>query len=161
MPVALKLPDSMESLVYFSRRTLAENKGKAIAWTPKATCAKCKKGLMGKPVEKGKIKVRASEYVCPKCGFTEPKAAHEATLKTNIIYDCPFPACGKHGETIVPFARKSFYGKKAIVFSCAACGEKLGITKKLSTAPDFIAKVSGKTVKASKDAVDVDEDDDF
>lgn len=157
----LKIPDSMDELVYFSRRTLADDKGKAFAWVRKAKCPKCKKGLMGKPVEKGKVKVRASEYVCPACKYSEEKKAHEANLVADIIYDCPFPKCQKHGETTVPFARKAFYGKKAIVFACASCGEKLGITKKLSSAPDFVAKVLGKNVKESKAIVDVDEDDDF
>ncbi len=155
----------MGDLVYFSRRTLAEEKGKAIAWTNKAKCPKCKKALMGKPVEKGKIKIRATQYVCPGCGYAEPKAAHEAALKTDIIYDCPFPKCQHHAETTVPFARKSFYGKKAIVFVCAGCGEKLGITKKLASPADFIAKVNGKAVakKGKKDEVEIEdeEEDDF
>jgi predicted RNA-binding Zn-ribbon protein involved in translation (DUF1610 family) len=157
----LQVPDSIDGLVYFSRRALADDKGKAITWVPKLPCPKCKKGLMGKPVEKGKVRIRASEYTCSKCGYSEEKKAHEAKLNALIIYDCPFPNCGKHGEATVPFARKSFYGKKAIVFACASCGEKLGITKKLSSAPDFVAKVQGKNAKASKDVVDTDEDDEF
>ena len=158
--MAVKMPESIDNLVYFSRRTLADDKGRAIAWTRKATCCRCKNGLMGKPVENGKVKVRAAEYVCPKCGHSEPKKEHEASLTTEIIYDCPFPKCSKHGEAIVPFARKSFYGKKAIVFSCAACGEKLGITKKLASPKDFIAKVNGKAQKGSSKADDDDPDDD-
>lgn len=154
----------MDELVYFSRRTLADDKGKAIAWVRKMQCPKCKKGLMGKPVEKGKIKVRATEYVCPSCKYSESKKDHEVNLSAEIIYDCPFPACKKHGEATVPFARKSFYGKKAVVFICAGCNEKLGITKKLSATPDFLAKVEGKAVKKGKaekkEEID-DEDDDF
>lgn len=158
------MPEEMSELVYFSRRTLADDKGKAITWVRKMSCPKCKKGLMGKPVEKGKIKVRSTQYVCPKCNYTEEKKEHEENLFAEIIYDCPFPACKKHGEVKVPFARKSFYGKKAIVFVCAGCSEKLGITKKLSSTPDFLAKVEGrataKNKKAVKEEID-DEDDDF
>jgi len=116
---------------------------------------------MGKPVDPKtkKIKVRAAEYVCESCGVVEEKQAHEKKLSVMIIYECPF--CKHKGETTVPFARKSWYGKKAVVFSCAGCSEKLGVTKKLSTPPDFVAKVQGKPIRKSKDVVDDDDDDDF
>jgi hypothetical protein len=160
--MAYDIPDSMDHLVYFSRRKIAETSGPVIAWVPKLPCAKCKKGLMGKPLDEktGRPKVRASEYVCQSCKYSEEKKAHEAKLSALLIYECPF--CKKKGETTVPFARKSWYGKKAIVFACAGCNEKLGITKKLSTPPDFIAKVLGKPVKGKgkKEADLPDEDDD-
>ena len=158
-----EIPDSMDELVYFSRRNIAETKGKTIAWVPKVKCEKCKKALMGKPIDPKtkKIRVRAAEYECPGCGNTEEKSAHETKLNAMIIYECPF--CSTKGETTVPFARKSWYGKKAIVFQCAKCKEKLGVTKKLSSAPDFLAKVAGKPVKgkAVKEDIDADDDDDF
>lgn len=160
----MDIPDSMDDLVYFSRRSLTERRGKAIAWARKQQCAACGKGLMGKPTDEktGKVKIRAQEYVCSHCGHAEPKKEHEATLTAEIIYECPF--CAAKGETTAPFARKSFYGKKAIVFPCGKCGEKLGITKKMALPPDFLAKVEGKPVKKgkAKDDADLDdEDDDF
>jgi hypothetical protein len=160
--MAYEIPDSMEELVYFSRRKMAEDRGPVIAWVPKMQCPKCKKALMGKPVDAktGKIQVRAKEYVCPECKYTEEKKEHEEKLSAMIIYECPF--CSNKGETTTPFARKSWYGKKAVVFQCAKCKEKLGITKKLAMPTDFIAKVHGKPVKkAAEAAVPDDEDDDF
>ncbi|HIH23949.1 TPA: hypothetical protein HA251_02845 [Candidatus Woesearchaeota archaeon] len=164
--MAYDIPDSMDELVYFSRRKLYEDKGLVIAWTKKLPCPKCKKGLMAKPVDEktGRAKVRALEYICPQCKFSEEKKAHETKLSAMIIYNCPF--CDAKGECTVPFARKSWYGKKAIVFVCAKCGEKLGITKKLSTPKDFEARMSGKPATAKKgkkdEEADVpDEDDDF
>jgi predicted RNA-binding Zn-ribbon protein involved in translation (DUF1610 family) len=154
----------MDELVYFSRRKIAEDKGPVIAWARKMKCPKCKKGLMAKPVDPKtkKVQIRAKEYRCPNCGYTEEKKEHEAKLSAEIIYECPF--CGNKGEVTAPFARKSWYGKKAVVFQCAKCKEKLGLTKKLATPPDFIAKVHGKPVKARADEgadVEGDEDDDF
>jgi hypothetical protein len=161
--MAYEIPDSMDNLVYFSRRNIAETRGKTIAWVPKDKCEKCKKGLMSKPLDAktGRPKVRSLEYVCNNCGNTEEKSEHEKKLSAMIIYECPF--CNNKGETTVPFARKSFYGKKAIVFQCSKCKEKLGVTKKLSSAPDFMAKVLGKPVgkKAEKEVEVEDGDDDF
>ena len=138
--MAYEIPDSMQELVYFSRRKFSEVKGSAIAWTSKLLCPDCKKALMGKPVDgkTKKIKVRATEYVCPSCQYTEEKSLHETKLNTQIIYQCPF--CQSEGECTVPFARRAWYGKKAIVFQCDKCKEKLGITKKLSTPPELKAK---------------------
>ena len=41
--MALEIPDSMDSLVYFSRRKFTVDKGTAIAWVQKMQCPKCKK----------------------------------------------------------------------------------------------------------------------
>lgn len=137
----------MSECVYFTRR--AVDKGKIIAWAHKELCSKCKKGMMGKPVEKGKIKIRATEYVCPECGYSEEKSVHEAKLTCSIIYTCP--RCEHSGETTAPFKRKSFQGVKAIVFECEGCHEQIPITKKM------------KEVKKKKGAAaataDADDDD--
>jgi len=126
--MALKQPQSTNECIYFTRRTL-EPRGRIMAWTFKAECPKCKKEMMGKPVEKGKVKIRAKEYVCPSCNFTETKEVHEAKLTCSIEYECCY--CGKAGETTAPYKRKSFEGVPAIIFSCESCGKKIGITKKM------------------------------
>ena len=38
---------------------------------------------MGKPVVKGKVKIRALEYVCPECGYTEdgPTAGEDGCFR--------------------------------------------------------------------------------
>ena len=127
--MALKQPESVDECIYFTRRTLMP-KGRIMAWAPKKDCPKCKKALMGKPVETGKIKIRATEYICPECGYTEQKLEHELTLKVCVIYTCS--KCGKDGETEIPYKRKSWQGVKAFVFECGDCGEKIGITKRMS-----------------------------
>jgi hypothetical protein len=124
----LNMPESMDACVYFTRRVL-EGDGKAIAWVSKEDCPECGKGKMGKPRDKGKVKIRAKEYVCPECNHTVEKEAYEETLTCNIQFTCP--ACKKEGEASVPFQRKSYKGVKAVVFTCD-CGEKLGITKKMA-----------------------------
>jgi predicted RNA-binding Zn-ribbon protein involved in translation (DUF1610 family) len=124
----LKHPDKMEDLIYFTRRTL-EPKGRAMAWAFKKSCPKCKKALMGKPVEKGKIRIRATEYVCPACGYTEEKLAHEATLRIFIDYVCP--SCENKGEADLPYKRVSWEGTKAFVAICDKCKGKIGVSKKL------------------------------
>ena len=155
--MAKQLPADMDALVYFTRRTIGS--GKLICWARRAPCPKCKT-LMHKPLDEktGNFKTRATEYVCPTCAYAEPKKEHEERLTAEIAYTCPF--CKKQGETDAPFARKSFYGKKAIVFNCAGCKEKLGVTKKLAMPPQFQAKLEGKSVKETA-TPDLDEDDDF
>jgi len=123
----MELPNSTSDCVYFTRRIIED--GKAIAWVLKEDCEKCGKAKMGKPIEKGKVKIRAKEYVCPSCGHTEEKTAHEEKLTCNIQYTCPH--CKHTGEVSVPFKRKSFNGAKAVVFLCEKCNQKIGITKKM------------------------------
>ena len=126
--MALEVPSSMDECIYFTRRTEGE-KGHLMAWARKKECPSCHKALMGKPVEKGKIKIRATEYVCPSCGHTEAKADHEEGLEVNCIYTCPH--CEHKGEATMPYKRKTWQGVKAFVFNCEDCGEKIGITKKM------------------------------
>lgn len=126
--MARKQPESMDECLYFTNRTLGE-KGHAIAWVFRKECPRCKKAIMGKPVEKGKVKTRAKEYVCPECGYTEDKKEHEESLNLEIEYVCP--ECGHSGDTETAYKRKSFKGVPAFVFECQGCGAKLGITKKM------------------------------
>ncbi|MBU0666047.1 MAG: hypothetical protein ABIC91_00850 [Nanoarchaeota archaeon] len=129
--MSLKQPESMEELVYFTRR--AVDNGKIVAWVFREECPKCKKALMSKPKDKktGRAKIRALEYVCPECGYTVEKEEYEDTLTCNIEYVCP--KCKFSGETQAPYKRKSFQGVKAIIFECESCGEKIPITKKMAT----------------------------
>ena len=120
----------MDECIYYTFRELPD--GSSIrAWTYKKECPKCHKAKMGKPVVKGKVKIRAKEYVCTECGFTEEKVEHEDTLTVEIKYKCPH--CQKEGETTTPFKRKSFQGVKAYIFTCNDCGEKIAITKKMAS----------------------------
>ncbi|MBI4149908.1 hypothetical protein HY488_00730 [Candidatus Woesearchaeota archaeon] len=144
--MALKQPESMDECIYFTRRTLMGT-GKVMAWVFKQPCPKCKKAMMGKPVdEKGHVKIRAKEYVCPACKYTVEKSEYEDTLTCDIIYTCP--KCKHQGETSVPFKRKAWQGVKAIVFECGKCKEKLGVTKKMK---------EGK----KKSTEEIDDEDDF
>ena len=129
--MSLKFPESMDECLYFTRRKL-ENNGRIIAWAMKKDCPECHKGLMGKPVEKGKVKVRASEYVCPECGYTEPKKEYEDTVEISVQYTCPH--CGKEGETKTDYKRKKWMGVDSYVFVCEGCNKKIGITKKMKEA---------------------------
>ena len=125
--MALQLPDSMDDILYFTNRSI--DSGKAIVWVPKQQCPKCKKAKMGKPVEKGKIKIRAKEYVCLNCNNTAEKKAYEESLTCNITYVCP--ACSYSGETQVPFKRKNIQGVPTIQAECEKCKAKINITKKM------------------------------
>jgi len=133
--MTLKMPESTDECLYFTRRSL-DNDGSLIAWVYKKDCPECGKGKMGKPVDEktGKPKIRAKEYICPECGHSEEKKAHEESCQMEIIYKCPH--CGNESEISTEYKRKSFTlenGKKApaVVFECGKCGEKIGVTKKL------------------------------
>ena len=127
--MVIKEPESMEELIYFTNRTLDDGKGKLKAWVYKKICPKCGKVKMGKPIVKGEVKIRAKEYTCPSCGFTEEKKVHEESLTLEAKYTCP--ACGKEGESTTPYKRRSFMGVQAYVVDCSNCGEKIPVTKKL------------------------------
>ncbi|MBI4144408.1 hypothetical protein HY486_04125 [Candidatus Woesearchaeota archaeon] len=132
----LKDPESMEGLIYFTRQMIKS--GNAVAWVRKALCPKCKT-QMGKPVEKGKIKIRAKEYTCPKCNYSESAEEHLKKLNAEIKYKCPH--CSANGETTIPFMRKKIRilseedNKEILVealqFQCDKCKEKINITKKM------------------------------
>jgi len=130
--MSLKMPQSTGECLYFTRRSLGSNEeGNAVAWVYKRICPKCKKAKMGKPVDDGHVKIRAKEYVCPSCGYTEDKETHEVGCKVEIMYKCPF--CGKESEATAEYKLKSFEGAKAYVFECSNCKKKIGITKKMKS----------------------------
>jgi ssDNA-binding Zn-finger/Zn-ribbon topoisomerase 1 len=153
----LSLPESMDACVYFTNRSLLDDNGvvagRIICWVPRMRCPKCKKNHLHKPLDEktGKYRVRATEYVCPSCKYTEEKREHETKLLANAQYTCP--ACHKQGEGTVPFARKTYQGVKAILFSCSHCDAKIAVTKKL--------KDLKKKGKKAADADLPDDDDDF
>ena len=130
----MREPESMDELMYFTNRTLDDG-GKIKAWAYKLECSKCHKSKMGKPVEKGHVKIRAKEYVCPACGYTEEKTEHENKAKMQVKYTCP--KCKFEGEAEIPYVRKKFQGVDAFVFECQKCHEKIPITKKMK-------KIKGK-----------------
>lgn len=133
----MKEPDSMGECVYFTNRVLDKN-GFIKAWVLRKNCPKCQKGLMGKPKEKGKVKTRSTEYVCPECGYTVPEDEYESTLMICIKYKCD---CGNSGELELPFQRKKMKRfdeetqksktVEAIKFNCQKCNKEHLITKKL------------------------------
>jgi len=122
-------PESMNEIIYFTNRTLENGNGKIKAWVYKKVCPQCSKAKMGKPVEAGKVKIRAKEYVCPECNFTEGKTEHEESLQLEAKYTCP--SCQKEGESTAPYKRKSFMGVKAYVVECQHCNAKIPVTKKM------------------------------
>lgn len=126
--MVLEVPESMDDCLYFTNRSL-EPEGNILAWVYKKLCPKCKKAKMGKPIEKGKIKIRAKEYVCPSCNYIEEKAVHENSLTMEATYTCP--SCRKEGEGTTIYKRKSFQGVQAFIIECEHCQEKIAITKKM------------------------------
>jgi hypothetical protein len=126
--MTLKLPESMEELVYWTSRAVGS--GKVKAWVERESCPVCNKALMGKPRDnKGKIKIRANYYECPECHHKVDKQAYEDTLTVSIIYTCP--KCKYEGEIQVPYKRKKVQGVDSIIFQCEKCAEKILITKKM------------------------------
>jgi len=128
--MSLRMPESMDECIYFTRRTL-ENNGRVTAWVYRKTCPECNKAKMGKPIDPKTKKpmIRSDTYECPECGYSEPKEEHEESLKVEIIYTCPY--CGHSGETTTEYKRKNFGGVPAYVFICENCKKKIGITKKM------------------------------
>ena len=150
--VKLVEPKSMEECVYFTNRAVGENfTGFVRCWVLREKCPKCKKAFMGKPVENGKIKIRAAEYVCPECGYSEEKTFYEEKLTANIDYTCP--KCQFKGQTQMLFKRKSVLGVKTLRFNCEKCQETIDITKKMK-------QIKKKPKKGEKVAVEADYDDD-
>lgn len=148
--VKLIEPKSMEECVYFTNRAIGENfNGTARCWVFKQQCPKCKKALMGKPVDKGKVKIRATEYVCPNCNYTVEKTAYEEGLTANVDYVCY--ACAHHGQAQMPFKRKRVEGVLTLRFPCEKCKAPIDVTKKMK-------QIKKKGKKAA--AVDEDMDDD-
>lgn len=131
-------PESIGQCVYFTNRIIG--KGKVKAWVYKQKCPKCGKSLMSKPKDsKGKIKIRAKEYVCESCHFSMPEEEYEQTLNAEAVYECP--SCGYKGESVTQFKRKKVQlineesGKKTPVevlrFQCSKCKSNIDVSKKM------------------------------
>ncbi|MFH1849637.1 MAG: hypothetical protein ABH879_05610 [archaeon] len=120
-------PESMDEIVYFTRRAIGD--GCAVSWVYRQECPVCKAAKMGKPVVKGKVKIRSDEYVCPACGHTVEKKEYEESLNAQINYTCP--ECRKEGSSEVPFKRKSIKGVQTLRCQCEHCGANIDITKKM------------------------------
>ena len=125
--MALKEPESMDELFYFTRRTL-ENGGWLRAWVYRPP-APTGKGLLSKPVDEktGRPKIRSDVYVDDE-GNEYPCKEIDKTLKVEVKYKSPYT--GKEGEALCPFVRKTFQGVKAFVFEDQE-GNKIAITKKM------------------------------
>ena len=120
-------PESMDTLVYFTNRTIGN--GHIKAWVYKQQCSQCK-GMMGKPKgAKGKVKIRAQNYVCNECGFSVPNEEYEGGLKVQVKYTCP--SCSNRGEAEVPFRRKRINGVETVRIECSHCHASIDITKKM------------------------------
>lgn len=146
--MALQFPKSMDECIYFTNRDLRVSiddapSGEVTCWVFKQECPKCKKGLMAKPRDPktGKPKIRAKEYVCTECGYTEEKIEHEEKLIASIQYTCPH--CQNEDGTQVPFKRKSIAGVQTLRIQCSKCDGNIDITKKM-------AKPKPKKTKAKK-----------
>lgn len=128
--MSLKKPESMEGLVYFTRRSI-DDKGKIMVWVYRQKCPKCGKEIMGKPKDPktGEAKTRAKEYQCAECGFTEGKEDYESKLQAEAEYICP--KCGFTGEQVIPFKRKKVKGVDALKFTCEKCSADILVTKKM------------------------------
>lgn len=127
--MALKQPESINELVYLTRREIGEN-GKIMVWVYKQKCPKCGKGIMGKPKDsRGKVLMRAKEYQCPECKYTAEQKGYEETLKAEAIYTCQ--SCGYEGEAVIPFKRKKIKGTDALRFNCGKCNAEMLVTKKM------------------------------
>ena len=87
--MALRFPDSMDECIYFTRRK--DDDSYIIAWVFKKQCPKCKKGPMAKPKapKTGRPKIRAAEYVCDKCGYSEEKKVHEESQQEGVAEKTP------------------------------------------------------------------------
>lgn len=123
----LKRPESMDELVYYTSRTIDD--GEVTVWVFKQPCPKCKKGMMGKPTEKGKVKMRAKDYVCPECGNAVEKKEYEESLMASVDYTCH--ECKHKAETQIPFKRKSIAGVQTLRIECENCKANIDVTKKM------------------------------
>ena len=132
--MAYRKPESMDECVYFTQRTLenadGEATGEIMTWVFREDCPKCGKSKMGKPRDsKGKVKIRAKEYVCSSCGHSLEKTAYEDSLIACAEYTCPY--CNNKGEAEKPFKRKNINGVQTLRFECDSCHGNLDVTKKM------------------------------
>ena len=114
--MALRKPESVDECIYFTQRSLDGGKGSIMVWVFRQTCPKCKKAVMGKPRVNGKVKTRASQYVCPSCGHIVEKQAYEDSLVACAEYKCP--NCGNSGDAQTQYKRRNIEGVKTLRFAC-------------------------------------------
>ncbi len=123
-------PTSMEQFAYFTRRII--DSGEAMVWVFKNKCPKCDEGIMEKPKDdKGKVKIRAKEYMCSNCKHVMEKKENDDKLIANIKYTCPY--CKYKGELQVPFKRKKIDGIDTLRFQCQKCNKNIDVTKKMKS----------------------------
>ena len=124
----LPQPESMDDLMYFTRRTVFD--GRVVAWVFKPECPACGEAQMRKPRNKdGKPKTRSKTYVCPACEHEEKKSDVKANATVNVHYICPH--CEHEGDATTDYKRRTYMGKKSFVFQCAECWQEIPITKRV------------------------------
>ncbi|MEM4267948.1 MAG: hypothetical protein QXK37_03880 [Candidatus Woesearchaeota archaeon] len=126
-PPKIVEPENMDDLVYYTNRSIGS--GSAKVWVYRQPCPKCGKAKMGKPVENGKVLIKAKEYLCPACGYIVEKMVYEEGLYAQAKYKCP--ECGFEGECIVPFKRKNINGVLTLRLKCEMCEANIDVTKKM------------------------------
>jgi len=125
--MALKEPNSMDECAYFTRRNT--NTMRIIVWVFKQECPKCH-AIMGKPKGKNeKVMIRAKEFTCEKCGYTESKDDYESKLTANGKYTCL--KCNFEGEGQISFKWKTIDGIPTLRFVCEKCKANIDVTKKM------------------------------
>lgn len=141
----LEQPQSMDELVYFTRRTVFD--GRAIAWVFKKPCPECGEARMEKPInpKTGKKKTRAKTYECPECGYSEKSKKYEAGLEVNVHYICPH--CQHEGDAVTDYDRRTYMGEKSFVFKCEECWQEIPITKKVKKPKKLKTKKNPKPPK--------------
>lgn len=87
----------------------------------------------------GNFKIRAKEFVCPKCNYSVDEDEYAQTLNLQAVYTCP--KCSHEGEVEMPAKRKKIKifdeedqkEKTAVAyqFLCSKCSEKINVTKKM------------------------------
>ena len=141
----LKQPQSMDELMYFSRRTVMD--GRVVAWVFKPQCPECGDDRLEKPTnpKTGKKKTRSSKFVCETCGYEEKKKKTEERATVNIHYICPH--CEHEGDTTTKYDRRTYLGKKAFVFKCDECWQEIPITKRVKRLDRLKTKKNPKPPK--------------
>ena len=130
--MAIKRPESMEELVYFTDRDCEGEDGpvgSAVVWVYRKDCPKCGKAKMSKPANAtGGVKIRSKVYTCSACDHEVEKKEYEDELIAQGEYKCN--KCNAEKDFELPFKRKTIAGVLTFRIVCD-CGNNLDVTKKM------------------------------